>query len=117
LLVSGPDGGVFGDSVLELDESKREAVYEEHHVRPADVMVLGDGELVDGEPVVVFRIVEVQHAGLGAPERAVFAPELDRHTIYEHPVEGAVAGLNGRPFGPGELAEGILDGLFGKSRI
>jgi hypothetical protein len=28
----------------------------------ADAPVLGDGELVDGEPVIVLRVVEVEHA-------------------------------------------------------
>lgn len=117
LMKSGPDGGVLGDGVLELDEGEREAVYEEHHARPADVPVLCDGELADGEPVVAFGVVEVQHAGLRAADGAVLAAELDRYGVHEHSVEGAVAGLQRRALGAGELAEGVLDGLGGERGV
>src|SRR5215211_6825710 len=113
----GPDGGVLGDGVLELDEDEGEAVDEEHHVWPPDVMVLGDGELADGEPVVVVLIFEVEHAGLGAADGAVFAAELYCDAVHEHPVEGAVARLQGWSLGPGELAEGFLDGFGGERRV
>jgi hypothetical protein len=117
LLIGGPDGSVLGYGVLEFDQGERETVDEEHHVRPADVVILGDGELADGEPVVVFRIVEVQHAGLGAADGALFAPELDRYAVHEHPVEGAVARFKGWSFGAGDLAEGVLEGLCGESGV
>ena len=42
--------------VLQFDHRERQAVDEQHDVRPADVLAFGDCELIDGEPVVVVRI-------------------------------------------------------------
>jgi hypothetical protein len=42
-----PDRGVLVGGVLELEDGQGEAVDEEHNVRPAGVLVLGDAELVD----------------------------------------------------------------------
>ena len=41
---------------------QRQPVDVDHHVGSARVLTVGDSELVDGEPVVVAGIVEVQHA-------------------------------------------------------
>jgi len=45
--------------------------------------------LVDGEPIVVLWIVEVDHSRLRPADRAVGGAVLDRHTVYEQAVEGA----------------------------
>ena len=55
LLEGRPDRGVLVGRVLQLDHRQRQAVDEQHDVRPAGVLVLDDGELVDREPVVVLR--------------------------------------------------------------
>ena len=57
--------------------------------------VLRDGELVDGEEAVVGGVVEVQDADLRSTNGAVLRPVLHRHAVDQHPVEGAVAGLQG----------------------
>ena len=55
LLPSCPEGGVFIRRVLELDDAQRQAVDKQHHVGSAGVLILGNGELVDRQPVVVGR--------------------------------------------------------------
>ena len=62
---------------------QRKAVDEEHHVRPAVVLVLDDRELVDRQPVVVVRIVEVDHPRLRAADGAVLRAVLDRHAVHQ----------------------------------
>ena len=59
LLEGGPDRRVLVGRVLQLDHGERQAVDEQHDVRPARVLPLGHRELVDGEPVVVAGRVEV----------------------------------------------------------
>ena len=97
--------------VLQLDDRERQAVDEEHDVRPAVVLALDDGELVDRQPVVVLRVVEVDDARLRAGDRAVRAAVLDRDAVDEHPVEGAVALDQRRRVGRGQLAEGVVQRL------
>ena len=53
LVEGAPDGGVLVGGVLQLDDRERQAVDEQHDVRPALVLALDDGELVDRQPVVV----------------------------------------------------------------
>ena len=71
--------------------AERQAVHEQHHVRPPRVLAFDDGELVDGEPVVVVGIVEIDDPRLRAGDRAVLAAVLDRDAIHQHPVHRAVA--------------------------
>ena len=40
LLEGGPDRGVLVRRVLQLDHRQRQAVDEQHHIRPAGVLVL-----------------------------------------------------------------------------
>jgi hypothetical protein len=91
LLVRAPHRRVLVGRVLELDHGQRQAVDEEHHVRAARVLSLGHGELVDGQPVVVVGLVEVDHPRLRPADGAVLAAVLDRDAIDQHPVHGAVA--------------------------
>ncbi len=91
LLKGGPDRRVLGRRVLQLDHRQWQPIDEQHHVRPARVLPLRDGELVDGQPVVVGSRLEVDDPRLRARDRAIFAPVLDRHAIHQHPVHRAVA--------------------------
>ena len=97
-----PDGGVFIGRILEFDDAKGEPVDEQDNVRAPLVAVLDDGELVDREPVVGRRVVEVDHLSLGTADRAVDVM-LHGHTIDEHAVERSVAGLQGGAFGAGQF--------------
>lgn len=48
-------------------------------------------ELIDRQPVVVVRRVEVDDPGLCPGDRSVLAPVFDRHPIDQHSVKNAVA--------------------------
>ena len=117
LLPRAPDSRVLVRRVLELDHPERQAVYEQHYIRAALVLVLDDGELVDRQPVVVGRVVEIDNTGLRPPDRAVLDAVLHRHAIHDHAMEGAVAGLQHRPFRAGQLGEGVVERRCGKGRV
>ena len=117
LLPSGPDGGVLVGGVLQLDDPQRQAVEEQDDIGAAVVPVFGDGELVDRQPVVVVRVAPVHHPSLVAPDGAVVVPVLHRHPVDQHPVKRAVASLQGRAFGVGQLAEGTFHRCEGQVRV
>ena len=108
LMVRAPDGGVLVGRVLELDHGQRQSIDEQHHVRPARVLSVGDRELVDGEPVVVVGSVEVDHLRLRASDGAVGAAILHCHAIHQHAVHGVIPLHERRRVGARQLAEGIL---------
>ena len=54
--------------VLELHNAQRELVDEQHDVRAARALAIGDGELVDGQRVVGFGLVEVKASGVVAAD-------------------------------------------------
>ena len=112
-----PDGGVLVGGVLQLDDPQGQAVDEQHHVRPARAPILGDGELVDGEPVVVVAALEADDPDLVPAHPSIRIPVLDLHAVDEHPVEGAVAGLEGRSFRPGQLAVGVVERVGGEAGV
>ena len=114
LLPRGPDGGLFIDRVLQLDDRLRQAVDEQHHVRTAFVPVFHDSELAHREPVVVCRVVEVDDVDLVAAHHAARVAVLDIHTVHDHTVEGAVAGFQGGSLRAGQLAKGVVQGVSGK---
>jgi hypothetical protein len=117
-LVEGrPDRGVLVGRVLELDHRQREPVHEEHHVRPAGVLPLAHGELVDGKPVVVAGRLEVEYARLRPGDRAVGAAILHRDAVSQHAVHGAIALHQRRRFGPHELAVGVFQRLGRQIRV
>ncbi len=104
-----PDGSVLVGCVLQLDHGEGQAVHEQHDVRPAGVLPVRDGELVDGGVVVVVWVVEVDHAGLGASYRAVGAAVLDGDAVDQQPVRGAVALQESRRVEARELAVRLLE--------
>ena len=108
LLPGRPEGGVFIRRVLELDDAQRQAVDEQHHVGSAVVLILGDGELVDRQPVVAGGFVEVDDLHLRPANGAFGRPVLHRHTLHQHAVEGAVSGLQRGSLRADQLAKGIL---------
>ena len=112
-----PDGCVLVGGVLQLDDAERQAVDEQHDIGPPFVLVLDDGELVDREPVVAGRVVEVEHANLSAADPALCVEVLHRHPGDEHPVEVAVPGLQRRPGRAGQAAQSVFDRSVGQVRI
>ena len=111
------EGRVLVRRVLELDDGERQAVDEQHDVGAALVAALHHGELVDGEPVVVRRLLEVEHLHLRASNRAAVVAVLHCDSVHRQPVEGAVAGFQGRSFGVRQLAEGVIQRLGGQVRV
>jgi hypothetical protein len=108
LLEGRPDRGVLVRSVLELHDGQRQAIDEEHNVQPAAVLVLRHGALVDGQPVVSGRVLEVQHPRLCAADLAVGRAVLHCHPVHEQAMHRAVARRHFRALRPGELAEGVV---------
>ena len=108
MLPGGPDGSVLVGGVLQLDDAQGQPVDEQDDIGSAGVLILGNGELVDGQPVVGGPVVEVDDPGLLAADGAIGGSVLHRHSGHQHPVKGAVAGFQGRPLGVGQLAEGVI---------
>ena len=117
LLPGGPDGGLFVDRVLQLDDHQRQAVDEQHHVGAALVLVLHDGKLVDRHPVVVGGVVEVDDAGLVTAHRAAGIAIFHCHAVHRHAMKSAVAGFQRGPFRAGQLAEGVVQGIGGQAGV
>ncbi len=108
------DRGVLVGRVLQLDDGERQSVDEQHDVGSPLAPVLDDGELVDCEPVVSVRLVEVDHAHLSAANPAVRASMLHRHTGHEHPMEVAVAGLQCRAGRARQSVPGVVERVVGQ---
>jgi hypothetical protein len=117
LVERAPEGRVLVRGVLEFEEHKRQAVHEQHHVRTAGVLGLGNRELVDREPVVGVGLAEVEDPHLSSGNRAVRAAILHGDPIHQVTMEGAVARFQGWAFGTGELAEGVVQRLGGEIRV
>ena len=117
LLPCGPDGRVLACRVLEFDQPERQSVDEQHHVRAPLVLVFHNGNLVDRQPVVAVRVLEIHDTHLRAPDVTVIRAVLHRHAVHDHAVEGAVADLDRRPFRPRELVEGVIQCLGRKVRV
>ena len=117
LLKGRPHRGVLVDGVLQLGDGQRQPVDEQHDVGPALVSVLDHGELVDREPVVRVRFVEVQHANLRAANPAVRVDVLHGDAGDDHPMEVAVPGLQRRPGRAGQPAQGVVECVGGQVGI
>ena len=121
LLPGSPDGGVRVGGVLQFDDAQGQAVEEQDDIGAAGAPVathrFRDRELVDGQPVVVGRTAKVQDLRLLAPDAAVSGPVLHVDAVDQHPVELPVARLLGGPFGPGQLAESIVNRRVGQFRV
>ena len=113
LLPGGPDGRVFVCRVLEFDDPERQAVDEQHHIGPALVLILNNRKLIDCQPVVIDRRIEINHLRLRATYRPVVRAILYGHAIYQHAVKGTVAGLRCRPVRVGQLPKSVVQG-FGR---
>ena len=72
------------------------------------VLPLGDGELIDREPVVVVRIVEIDHARLRAGDRAVLAAVFDRDAVHQHAMQSAITLDQRRRIELDQLAIGVF---------
>ncbi|GIX33052.1 MAG: hypothetical protein KatS3mg125_1008 [Lysobacterales bacterium] len=117
LMVRGPDRRVLVRRVFQLQHRERQTVDEQHHVGPPLVLVLDHRELVDREPIVGGRIVEVDRARLRAADAAVGVAVLHRHALYQHPMQRAVALQEIGTRRASQLAEGVLQRLRGEPGV
>ena len=111
LVVGGLDGGLLVGHVLELDDGEGETVDEEDDIGAALVLAV-DGELVDGEEVVVGGVIEIDEADALAANLPA-AKHLDGDTLDQEPVKFAV-GVDGRRRADvGDAVDGLRSGLRG----
>ena len=61
---------------------------------------LNDSELIDRQPVIVLRPLEIDHLRLGAGNRSDRPGVLDIDAVDEHAMQRAVAGPQVRRFHP-----------------
>jgi hypothetical protein len=72
----GPDRGVFIRRILQLHQRKGQTVYKQEDIWPARALAFNDSELIDCNPVIVFRILKVDdahHAPPIVPSRRVYS--------------------------------------------
>jgi hypothetical protein len=105
------DVGVFVCSVFEFDDGDGQPVEEKNDVGAA-VCVFVDGELIDGEPVVVAGLLEVDQPDL-VVDSAVALLVGDGDAIGEEAVEAAVVFDQVLAFAADDLAQGFVDGVGG----
>ena len=79
--------------------------------------VLGDGELVDRQPVVPDEIVEVDHPDQVTAHHSPGIAVLDLDAVHDHPVELAVAGFQRSSLGMRQLADCVVKRIGGQTRI
>jgi len=107
-LVEGAACGRFlVRGILEFDDGEREAIDEHDDVRASVDLLLGDGELIDSEPVVRVRIREVHNPNLVVDD-AISLPIFDRDAVHQVAVKDAIVLKQGRRF----RSENAPDGLF-----
>lgn len=112
MVVGGLEVGFGVGGVFEFDDDEGEAVDEEDDVGAALVVVFGDGELVDGEEVVVFGGVPVDQPELFAFGFAVVLV-FDGDAFGEVAVEGFVVADQVRAGDVLEFAAGLVAGFGG----
>ena len=81
------------------------------------MLAFDDGELVYDEPVVVFRVVEIDQPDDFRADGAVFPAALDGDAVHEQAVEGAVAGNKGRMLRNSDFTKGFVERLGGQFGI
>ena len=80
------------------------------------MFVFDDGELIDGEPVVVVRIVEIDQPRLRAANGAI-GSILDRDAVNQQPMKRPVPCIERRAFKSGDFTESVVNCFGRQSRI
>ena len=112
-----PDGRVLLSGVLQLEDRQWQPVDEDEDVGPTLVVPFDDRELVDGQPVVVLRVREVQHCRLGTADGAVGAAVFHRDAVHEHPVQRPVSLDQRWAFDTGQPPIGLVECIRNEIRV
>ncbi len=75
------------------------------------MLVLGNRELVDDEPVIVLRLVKIYNLRLCPGNCSVRPAVFDRHPVSHQSVQGSITRLQRRSLGPHDPAIRIFHGL------
>lgn len=110
------NGGVLVGQVFQFEESERDAVQEDDDIGAAVRAVFDNGKLIDGGPIVVFRLLKVEEFDEVVNDSAFFAV-FDVAAVGQKLVKLAVAFDEMRAGEAGEFADGVGDGLGRNSRI
>ena len=117
-LVPGvPDRGVLIGGIFQFDHAQGQAVEEDDQIGSAVVLAFDDGELIDNQPVVFCRVVEIDQPHPIARNGTVRAAILDFHAIPQHPVKGPIVPHQRRRFQPQHLSQRLLAGFVGNVGI
>ena len=114
--VRGGDVGGGAAGLLQFDDAHRHAVAVEHDVEAAFVVALHQGDLVDGEPVVLVRVRAEQVDG-GVGLVAVRVDVAEPVAVHEVVVDAVVLGDGVLGLGRGDLGEGLLQVLARNRRV
>ena len=117
LRIGAPDRGVLVGGVLEFQHRQGQPVHEHHNVGPAVVLPFNDRELVDREPVVRGRIVEVDQPGLRPRDGSVGPAVLDVDPVPQQPMKGPVVEKERAGFWAEHLPERLFAAVFGNVGI
>ncbi len=102
---------------FQFNHCQRQAVDEQHDVRPAVDLTVDDHELLHRQPVVAFRHIEVQKLNLARRQHAIVAVVFDICAFGQQRVNATVFFQQSGKDGLGELADGIRPRFRRKLRI
>ena len=109
--------GVLIARVLKFEESERQAVDEDDHVGAAIASLFDDCELIEGKPLVVVWVVEVDEPCQPVTDGAVGMAEFDRDALGDELVESEVLGERVLRLGPEDLGHDSVHRFLGKVAV
>jgi len=97
------------EALLQLDHHQRHPVDEHHQIRPLLHAVFNDGELVENQPVVIFRRLEVDRPHLFRLVAAVLPLYLHVDAVGQHLMKRLVVDEQMGTLGNSDLPHRLLD--------
>ena len=80
------------------------------------MFIFDDGELIDREPVIVVRVIEIDQPRLRAANDAV-ASIFDSDAVNQQPMKRPVPRIERRAFKTGDFTESVVNRFGRQSRI
>jgi hypothetical protein len=117
LVESRPDGRPFVSGILEFQESEWQPIDKYHDIGPTRMLVLQNGELVDGEPIVVLGLVIIDDMGLSAGNGVIRPPIFYVHTFNQVFVKRSIAGFKSGALRARYFMKGIFESFRRKAGI